>query len=89
MNDIIQQPPVEVKTESNVYLSIQLSETTITDVSGEKKVCPEIVLLCQRQKNSQKYIPIQFSVEQVHELIHHLETMRDKAILYENNIKIH
>ena len=89
MNDIILQSPVEVETESNVYLSIQLSKTTITDASGEKEVCPEIVLVCQRYKNSQKHIPIQFSVEQVNKLIHHLETMRDKTILYENNIKIH
>ena len=89
MKDLELQTPVEVQTESNLYLSIQLSKTTITDNKGEKETPPEIVLVCQKHKDSIKHIEIALNIEQTNELIKHLEGLRDKAILYENNIKIH
>lgn len=82
MKDILLQSLVEVENESDVYVTLQLSKTMIQDANGEREICPDIVLICTRHKNSGKHSVMQFNVEQVDKLIRKLTTAKDAAISY-------
>ncbi len=79
MKDLVLQTPVEVKNESGIYLTLQLSKTTITDNKGEREAAPEIVLVCQKHKDSIKHIGLALNINQANELIKHLEGLISKA----------
>lgn len=82
MKDIILQSPVEVENESDVCVTLQLPKTMIEDADGEREVCPDVVLICQRRKNSGKCSIMSFNVHQVEKLIRQLTALKDAAIEY-------
>lgn len=82
MKDILLQSPVEVTTDNDTFVSIQLTKVFVEDSTGEREVCPEICLICQRNRDSGKYSAMQFTVEQTDKLIRQLATLKDAAISY-------
>lgn len=87
MKDIILQSPVEVETDNDTFVSIQLTKAFVEDSTGEREICPEICLVCQRHRNSGKYSVMQFTVEQADKLISKLTTLKEAAISY-NKVRL-
>lgn len=87
MKDSILKSPVEVTTDNDTFVSIQLTKSFVQDSTGEREICPEICLICQRHRNSGKYSAMQFTVEQADKLIRQLTTLKEAAINY-NNVRL-
>lgn len=82
---VVIQKPIMVEADTEQEITLQVAKTTITDQNGEKETDPTI---CLNVDNDKEAVCVCFTLNQVSKLIRQLETAKQEALKYCQQLKI-
>lgn len=82
---VVIQKPIMVEADTEQEVTLQVAKTTIADKNGERETEPNICLLVENDKGA---VNVFFTLNQVEKFIRQLETAKQEALKYCQQLNI-